>query len=430
MDIISDLLQEIALPKMVLVRQRFSANEVADIAATLRQEIRKPAIAGRVKANMRIAVAVGSRGMAEIAQIVKIVVEELKALGASPFIVPAMGSHGGATAEGQVELLAGLGVTETSAGCPILSSMETVELGALDNGLPVLMDKNSMTADGIVAINRIKPHTSFSGPMESGLVKMIAVGLGKQKGADSCHAFGFGHMAKNIVDMARIKLQRAPILFGVGTVENAYENVAKIRVIPPEELIETEKQLLLEAKANMPKILFTPIDVLIVDQMGKEFAGTGIDANITGRASTPFVTTSQTVNRMAVLDLTDKSHGNAVSMGLADIITRRLFNKVDFTATYANALTARVPSSGGVPMVMESDRRAIQAAIKTCGTVGTNQLRLVRIPNTLHIEEIYIAECMLEEAQQHSDISVLGKPEEWKFDSSGNLVDVGFGTAQ
>ena len=292
MGIIAELLQDIVLPKMIRVTQNFPNNAIQDIAGTVRTELRKPAITGRVKKGMRVAVAVGSRGVAEIPQIVRVVVEELKVLGAKPFIVPAMGSHGGASAEGQIEVLAGLGVTESSAGCPIVSCMDTIELGVLKNGLPVLMDKNAMQADGIVVINRVKPHTSFSGNIESGLVKMITIGLGKQKGADSCHALGFKYMAEFIVDMARVKLQKAPFLFGVGTVENAYDKVAKIAVIPAEDIIDTEKQLLVESKKNMPKILFDPLDVLVVDQMGKEFSGSGMDPHITGRASVPYVTVS------------------------------------------------------------------------------------------------------------------------------------------
>ena len=425
MGIIAELLQNIILPKMVRVSQHFPNNAIQDIAGTLRAELRKPAIAGRVKKDMRVAVAVGSRGVAEIPQIVKVVVEELKNLGAKPFIVPAMGSHGGANAEGQVEVLAGIGVTESSAGCPIVSCMDTVRLGVLKNGLPVLMDKNAMQADGIVVINRVKPHTSFSGANESGLVKMITIGLGKQKGADSCHALGFQYMANLIVEMARMKLQQAPFLFGVGTVENAYDKVAKIVAIPAEEIIETEKQLLVEAKANMPQILFNPLDVLIVDEMGKEFSGAGIDPHVTGRASVPYVTVKQQATRLVVLDITDKSHGNATGMGLADITTRRLFNKIDFDFTYANVLTATTVQAARIPLIAETDHLAIQAAIKTCNAPDMSRIRMVRIPNTLHIDHIYISECMLSEARQHADIVVPDEQVDFVFDAAGNLTDIG-----
>ncbi len=394
------------------------------MAGSLLAELRKPGIAARVKPAMRIAVAVGSRGVAELPLIVATVVGELKGLGAAPFIVPAMGSHGGATAAGQTAVLAGLGVTEASAGCPIVSSMEVVELGALANGLPVLIDRNAAQADGIVIINRVKPHTAFSGPIESGLVKMITIGLGKQKGADSCHTFGFGHMAANIVEMAAIKLRQAPFLFGVATVENAYDKVARIEAIPAEEIVEREKGLLLAAKANMPRILFSPLDVLVVDQMGKEFSGAGMDSNITGRASTPYVTLSQRTTRLAVLDLTERSHGNAVAMGLADIATRRLFNKVDFEYTYANALTSTVTLGGMVPVIMESDRLAIQAAVKTCNAAG-GSIRLARIPNTLDLGEIYISAGMLAEARGNPQVTVLGEQQDFAFDAAGNLTDMG-----
>ena len=425
MGIIADILQDVVLPRMVRVRQHFPADAVADVAAVLRGELNKPVIADRIHPGMRIAVAVGSRGVAQIPRIVRTVVEELKRKGAEPFLVPAMGSHGGATAQGQLDLLAGLGVTEASAGCPILSAMDVVELDALPNGLPVLIDRNAMQADGIVVINRIKPHTAFSGEYESGLVKMITIGLGKQKGADSCHVHGFGHMAKNIVDMARIKLQKAPFLFGIGTVESAYEQVARIVAIPAEEILATEPQLLREARKNMPGILFTPLDVLIVDQMGKEFSGAGMDSNITGRAATPYVNLTQKTSKMAVLDLTERSHGNATAMGLADITTRRLFEKINFEHTYANALTSTVTLGGVIPVIMESDRLAVQAAIKTCNAPDRDKIRLVRIPNTLHIQEIEIAETMLAEARRQPQIEIVGEPTEWNFDEHGNLKEIG-----
>ena len=425
MGVIENLLRDVSLPKVVQVSQRFLSHEVQDIAGTLRTEIRKPAIAERIKPGMRIAIAVGSRGMASLPLLVRTVAEELKKLGTHPFIVPAMGSHGGANAQGQEELLASLGVTEDSIGCPIKSSMEVVKVGATSQGLPVFIDKNAFEADGIVIINRIKVHTAFSGPNESGMAKMITIGLGKQKGASVCHAQGFKKMASTIVEIAQISMKNAPFLFGIGTIENAYEKVSKIAVVPPEQIVETDQKLLKEMKLGMPKILLQPIDVLIVDHLGKEFSGGGMDPYITGRAPTPYVSVPGTqVSRLVVLDVTDSSHGNANGIGMADITTRRLVNKIDFEAMYTNILTSTVTPSGRIPLIIESDRLAIQAAVKTCNANDLHQLRLVRIPNTLNIDKICISEAMLPEAQNHENISVDNELSELVFDENGNLRDL------
>ena len=428
MSIITEMLDQVTLPKMVKIRQKFPAAERQDVAQTVREQLAKPELAGRVKPGMRVALAVGSRGMTDISLIVRVVVAELKKLGAEPFIVPAMGSHGGATAEGQSAVLAGLGVTAESAGCPILSSMETVELGVIESsGLPVLIDKHAFEADGIVVINRIKGHNAFSGAVESGLSKMISIGLGKQKGADACHAFGFKHMAEQIIAMAEIKLAKANFLFGVGTVENAYDRITRLVAVLPEDIIATDKRLLPEAKANLPKILFEHIDVLVVDQLGKEFSGGGMDVHTIGRSSTDYARSAvASPERLVVLDVTDYSHGNCCGMGLADLVTRRLFNKIDFEVTYANVLTSTGTRSGRIPLIMDSDRLAIQGAAKTCGVPDSKRLRLVRIPNSLHLEEIYISESMLPEAKACADIDILTQPREWTFDAAGNLNDIGF----
>ncbi|SDF60811.1 lactate racemase domain-containing protein [Sporolituus thermophilus] len=423
MDIIQELLKDIPLPRMAKVRQTFPAPEVTDVAGTLRQELAKPGIMSRVKPGMRIAVAVGSRGVAEIPTLVRITVEELQKRGAHPFIVPAMGSHGGATAEGQKEVLANLGVTEASAGCPILSSMEVVEIGRLENGLPVYVDKHAYGADGIVVINRVKPHTAFRGPNESGLVKMITIGLGKQKGAESCHAYSFKYMAEHIVAMASIALERLPILFGVATVENAYDRIAKIIAVPAESIIETDRELLVEAKANMPRIMFDQIDVLIVDEIGKDISGDGADPNITGRYPTPYASGGPDVSKMVILDLTERTHGNGNGMGAADFTTRKLVNKVNFPMTYANGLTSTVVGPTHMPTVLENDRDAIKAAIKTCNARDLTKVRIVRIKNTLHLGEIYISEAMLDEARTKPGITILTDPAPMRFDDQGELID-------
>ena len=276
---------------------------MADVAGALRDQLAKPGVIDTVKPGMQIAIGVGSRGVAEIPKLARVTVEEIKKRRGVPFIVPAMGSHGGATAEGQREVLANLGVTEETAGCEIRSSMDVVELGRLDNGLPVYMDKFAHAADGIVVINRVKPHTCFRSSNESGMVKMITIGLGKQKGAESCHAYSFKYMAEHILAMSAISLARTPILFGVGTVENAYERIARVVAVPANELVEVEKGMLIEAKANMPKFMFDQFDVLIVEQIGKEISGDGMDPNITGRYPTPYASGGPDIAKIAVLDL-------------------------------------------------------------------------------------------------------------------------------
>lgn len=410
---------------MVRVRQEFAVPEISDVATAVREELRRSEIARRAKPSMRIAVGVGSRGVANIATVVRITIEELKRLGALPFIVPAMGSHGGATAEGQKQVLAGLGITEESAGCPISSSMDVVQIGVLGSGIAVLIDRHAYEADGIIVINRIKAHNAFSGPNESGMVKMISIGLGNQKGADAAHALGFGRMADLNVELARVKLARLPILFGVGIVENAYGGTARIAAVPAEQIIEVEAELLGETKRLMPRLLGQPLDVLIVDQLGKEFSGGGMDPFITGRAPTPYVRPGPTATRLAVLDVSEGSHGNCCGVGMADITTRRLFNKMDLQTTYANILTSTVTASARIGLMMDSDRLAIQAAVKTCNLQDRDRVRMVRIPNTLHVAEIYISECMLEEAKQRPDMVVLGNPQPWHFDAAGNLTDLG-----
>jgi hypothetical protein len=425
MGVITDLLSGVALPKMVRVKQVFPATEIPDVAKAVREQLRRPQIASRVKPGKRIAVGVGSRGIAEIARIVQATIGELKEMGAKPFIVPAMGSHGGANAQGQVDLLASLGITEASAGCPILSSMDVVELGVMKNGLAVLMDKYAYEADGIVLINRVKVHNAFSGAIESGLAKMITIGFGKQKGADAAHTLGFKYMAEFVPEIAEVKLRQLPFLFGLATVENAYDRPAKIVAVPAEEILETERKLLAESRENMPRLLLQPLDILVVDQQGKEFSGGGMDPYITGRAPTPYLSLGPTPTRVVCLDLTEYSHGNCCGAGMADITTRRMFNKIDFEQTYANVLTSTVTSSARIGLIFDSDRLAIQAAIKTCNVLDSAQIRMTRIPNTLRVGEIYISESTLADARKHPNIVIAGDPEPWMFDNAGNLTDIG-----
>ena len=421
MDIVKELIKDVPLPRMVKIGQKFNADEIANVPESLRQALVKSGQLDFVKSGMSIAIAVGSRGVDQIPALARTTVEELKKKGAKPFVIPAMGSHGGATAEGQADVLAHLGVTEQSVGCPIISSMEVVEISRLSNGLPVYMDKNAYHADGIVLINRIKPHTAFRGPNESGLVKMIAIGLGKQKGAETCHSYGFKHMAVHVPAMARETIAKAPILFGIGTIENAYDHVAKIVVAGANELIETDKSLLVEAKAALPRISFSPIDVLVIDEIGKDISGDGMDPNITGRYPTPYPTGGPEVSKMVVLDLTEKTNGNANGVGTANFTTRRLVEKTDFKAMYANGITSTVVGPTAIPMTLDCDLDAIRAAVKTSNALDFSKVRLVRIKNTLQLGELLISEALLEEAAAIPNVTILSEPFEMKFNEQGNL---------
>ena len=421
MDILQELLQDVPLPKMVKISQTFNTPLVTNVEESLRFALTAQDITAKIVPGMKVAVAVGSRGLADLPTLVHTTVSFLKDCGAKPFIVPAMGSHGGATAAGQIEVLSNLGVTEHCAGCPIRSSMEVDEIGRLPNGLPVYIDRYAHDADGIVVINRVKPHTAFRGPSESGLVKMLTIGLGKQKGAASCHAYSFKYMAQNIVDMAKVILAKTPVLFGIGTVENAYDQIAKIVAVPAEQLIVVDQQLQQEAKANMPRIPFEQIDVLLIDQIGKDVSGDGMDPNITGRYPTPYATGGPSVNKMAVLDLTERTHGNANGMGTADFTTRRLVEKTDFAATYANGLTSTVVTPTHTPTVLENDRDVVRAAVKTSNALDLSQVRIVHIKDTLHLSEIYISEALLGEAQALPQVTILTQPAEMAFDNNGNF---------
>jgi hypothetical protein len=410
MRIIDQLLRDIPIPRMVKVRQHFHAPEIPDVASAVRQAIEEAGVLSRISPRDRVAIAVGSRGVAEIPTIAREVVRAVRSAGGQPFIVPAMGSHGGATAEGQKEVLESLGVTEEFVEAPIRSSMEVVEVGRLPNGLPIYTDQHAYQADKIIVINRIKPHTAFRGPVESGLLKMITIGLGKQKGAEAAHAYSFKYMAEHVLEMAKVVLDRTPIIFGVGTIENAYDRPAKIVAIPAEQLVDEEPKLLLEAKALMPKIAFDPLDVLVVDELGKDISGDGMDPNITGRFGTPYASGGVEATRVVVLGLTEKTHGNANGIGLADITTRRVFEAIDWEKGYANALTSTVVGTVKLPMFLDTGELAVKAAIKTCNAFDLNRVRLVRIENTLHLRDIWISESLLKEAIGREDIEILSDP--------------------
>lgn len=421
MSILRTLLDDIPIPQMVRIRQKFDGTRVDDYTGVLRRELKKPGAIDAVKPGQRVAVAVGSRGVAHIAEFTRTTIEALKEAGAEPFIVPCMGSHGGATAEGQRDVLHHLGVTEEAMGAPILSSMEVVKIDEMANGLPVYVDKYAYEADAIVVINRVKPHTAFRGRIESGIMKMIAIGLGKQKGAEACHQLGFKYMAENVPAMANLMLNKLPILFGVALVENAYDETCRVEVLPAADIEAREEQLLLEAKSRLPKILFDQIDVLVIDYIGKNISGDGMDPNITGRYPTPYAHGGPDVSKMLVLDLTPETKGNANGVGTADFTTQRLADKTDWPATYANGLTSTVCAPTKQATTLENDLYAIKASVKTCNILDYTTCRLVRIRDTLHLGEIEISVNLLEEARRHPDIEVLTEPYALQFDDEGYL---------
>ncbi|AEF82797.1 lactate racemase domain-containing protein [Leadbettera azotonutricia] len=423
-NIIPKLCNEIKLPRMLKVKQLFDTDKIeADrINEAVLAELSRPRIAARIKPGMKVAITCGSRGISNIALIIKSIAGFVKSRGAHPFIIPAMGSHGGATAEGQRALIEGYGVTEDFVGCPIVSSMETVVIGKSEEGHGVRLDRNAAEADAIIVSGRIKPHTDFRGTYESGLMKMMTIGLGKREGADMCHEKGFGHMHSMMPLFARCILKNAPIALGLGILENAYYETYKIVALEPEEFETREPLLLEEARSHLPLIQFDSADVLVVDRIGKDISGDGMDPNITGaNHCTPYVSGGLKAQRTVILDLTDATHGAAFGVGIAHTTTRRLFNKIDFEATYINAITATVLDFARIPCILDTDREAVQLAVRTCNGIDKQQPRIIRIPDSVHTSEIWISEGMKQEAEKNPRLEILAPPEAWPFDKDGNL---------
>ena len=412
-------------PAMVRVRQHFNTNSLQDIPETVRTELAKLDLPKIIAKGQTVAIGAGSRGIANIATVVCEVVRELKKIGAKPFVFPAMGSHGGATAQGQKNILAHYGITKEAMGAPVKATMEVVQISTTQDGVPVFVDKNAYGADHIVVVNRVKPHTDYSGQIESGLIKMMAIGLGKQKGADHYHNT-FLHLGHEpvLLSIAREILKHCPIAFGLALVENQRDETDTIRAIPAAEIEETERKLLRRAKRLLAGLPMDPIDLLVVDQMGKNISGSGMDQNVIARAVIPYHTTPRKprITRIFVRDFTPNSDGNATGIGNADFTTRRLVDKIDHQATYMNAITSSCPEAVRIPIYFDSDRQAIEAALKTIGDVAPEAARVVHIASTLHLEKMNVSEALLKEAESMEGISVTGPPRPMKFDNGGNLI--------
>lgn len=424
--VVSRLLEGVPLPRMFRARQEFPRPVIPtrDIPAAVARELSREPFRSKLRPGMEIAVTAGSRGIANVALITRSIVDFVRSCGATPFIVPAMGSHGGATAEGQLEVLASYGITPGTMGCEIRSSMEVVQLGVSDTGLPVYLDKNACQSDGIILSCRLKPHNAFRGPYESGPCKMMTVGLGKQKGAERVHADGMGRIAQNIPSMARVVLEKAPILFAIPCMENAYDETCRIEAIDRDDILTREPELLKYAFSQMPSLLVGACDVLIVDETGKNYSGTGVDPNITGTFSTEFAHGGVEVQRTCFLDLSEASHGNSLGVGLASVITRRFFDKIDPEKMYPNCITSTVLASARIPCVVASDKEAIQMCVRTCNGIDQSAPRIIRIPNSLHIGNIMLSEAYYAGALagQWPGVVPLSPPKELEFDGEGTLL--------
>ena len=414
---IEEMLREVDLPHLAFIEQRMdSPQALSDIRAAVEETLQKVELP-----TGSVAVGVGSRGVGHIGEVVAALVGVLKEAGAEPFVVPAMGSHGASTAEGQAQVLAHLGVDEETVGCPVRATMESVKIGETPAGIEVYMDRNAYEADAVVVVNRIKPHTAFRGTVESGPTKMLAIGLGKQRGAHSIHSAGWKNIHRTIPEAARVAVESGKVAFGLAILENAEEEPYKVAAIPAGELEESEAPLLEEAKRNLPRLPFDEVDVLVVDEIGKNISGDGADPNVTGRYPTTAASGGPEVERMVFLDLTPETDGNANGLGMADVVTERLASEVDRPATYMNALTSTTPAPVKLPMVMPDDRSAIAAALAMCAGVTPAEARLVRIKNTLELRKMWVSKALLDEVEETEGLRVLEDPQPISFDDDGSI---------
>jgi len=405
------------LPNMIKIRQKFNLPKINNVYDEILKDFNDKNTNSRIKPGMTVAIGCGSRGIANISEATKAVVDFLLKCGAKPFIFPAMGSHGGATADGQVKVLADYGITEDSMGCPIKSSMEVVELSKLDTGMPIYIDKYASEADGIVVISRIKPHTNFRAPIESGIVKMLTIGMGKIAGATELHSYGMDTFIDLLPKACAEIISKKNILFGVGLVENAADETAIAEIVHAENIFSREIELQKIAKNYMPRLLFDEIDVLVIDQIGKNISGAGMDPNITGRNSGGVKwDVKPDVKKIVVLGLTPETHGNATGIGMADVITYEVYKDLDISKTYANVITSTYLDGAAIPVIMNTSEEAIKLAAKTVNRVKVKDLKIVRIKNTLELIHIEISENMFDiVSSSNNSFEVIGKPYSWKF---------------
>ncbi len=414
-----------SFPNMLRIRQHFDAPTVEDIPAAVSEEITRLNLSARVKPGQSVAVSVGSRGINNIALITKSLVEELKALGLEPFLVPAMGSHGGGIAEAQREIIEGYGVTEEYVGAPIKASMETVQVGQTEDGVPVFFDKYAFEADHVAVVGRIKPHTDFVGEIESGLHKMMLIGLGKHKGAALYHQaivhYSFDRIIRSVGQQV---IDQCGVLLGLGIVENQYDQTALLKGVAPEEFVEREKELLVLAKKWMPRLPFDHVDLLIVDEIGKNISGAGMDTNVVGRKFHDNHAAEKEypkVTRILVRGLTPETHGNASGIGTAEYAHRRAVEEMDREITYINCMTGNHPSGAHIPLYFDTDQICIEKALQTVGLREPGEEKIMRIHNTLDLGELLVSEAYRAEVEAREDLSIVEEAAPMPFDASGDL---------
>lgn len=417
-----------SFPRMLRIRQRFDARQVSDVSGEVHSQLASLHLGQKVRAGQTVAITAGSRGIAHIDQIVRAAVDHVKSLGAIPFIVPAMGSHGGGTAAGQTQILEHYGITPEKMGCELRASMETVIVDRTPQGIPVHFDKHASQADHVLIVGRIKPHTGFVGDVESGLHKMMLIGLGKHEGAKIYHrAIADYSFMEIIMAVGASVIQKCRVVGGIGIVENAYDETALIEAVPPEKFLERETELLKLATRWLPRLPFPYCDLLIVDRIGKNMSGTGMDTNVVGRKYNDHAATDRDTvrcKRIFVRGLTEETHGNATGIGLSEFTNQRTADAIDWKITAINCITGLHPTAAMIPIAFETDRESITNALHTCGLVEPPQSKVIQIPDTLHLAEVLVSEAYLPQFAEREDLEQLSEPADMSFDQHGNLQDV------
>lgn len=420
-----------AFPRMLRIRQKFDAPRVTDIPAEVERQLATLKLQAKIKPGQTVAITAGSRGIANIAVIIKAAVQHFQKLGAQPFIVPAMGSHGGGTAEGQREIIEGYGVTEEYCGCPIKASMETVIVAETPQGIPVHFDKHASLADHVFVCGRVKPHTNFVGDIESGLHKMMLIGLGKHNGAKIYHRAIMDYSWIEIVrSVADAVIRNCKVIAGLGIVENAYDETGLIAAVAPEEFFQREKELLVLAKQWLPRLPFRQVHLLIIDEIGKNISGTGMDTNVIGRKYNDHRATDRddtSVRTIFVRGLTEATHGNACGIGIAEFTNTRTVDSIDRRITAINSITGGHAPAAAIPIWYDTDREVVENALTTIGLATSERAKVIQIPDTLHLAEVLVSEAYLPEIQQRPDLEIISEPQDLQFDAAGNLSSVGIG---